>query len=283
METSEALKLEQPEPTAAEPVKEEEPEKEAVTGIVVAKDPHALSSNLEFPMPVTTDLVVVARNSSEMAQAQSKLVEWVDSKIAHEKAVLAEAEGKLALAKEQHQRRSAFTGLVKEAKAVVLYYEKVRLALLAGYCIVPNFPIQLIAVRTDDKEPGYMESANSWVKAFDVPVESLPPGEGRYVDPEVRARVETREVVKKQGEPPERKKYAVSSGGFREVAFPARLAKMVIMEDLGRAQQLKLFDSIGMLPASARRVKDPMLIGQIRNKKNIISFMIAWWIDTSAL
>jgi hypothetical protein len=231
---------------------------------------------VELPLPMADNLVVVARNSSEMAQAQEKLILWADAKIEAEKVLLAEAEAKLAKVKEMKQRTATYANRVMLARNQVTFYEKIRFALQSGYCIVPNFPVEILAIRTTRVEPD-PKTRNM----FEQKPMMLPTGEGRYVDPtpKISSRTETIE-----GKPPKKVHYP---DHFREVTFPAALARVEILEDLNRAQKLKVFDSIGILP-STRRKPDPMLIGQICNKRgpyNIktVSFMIAWWIDTSTL
>lgn len=235
------------------------------------------ATGVELPLPMATDLVVVARNSSEMALAQQKLISWADTRIEAEKALLLEAETKLAKAKEMGQRTNTYGNRVMLARGSVQYYEKIRFALRAGYCIVPNFPVELLAIRTTKTEPG---KSNSHMGFEQKPMQ-LPVGEGRYVDPIPKI---STQLVTKEGEKPKKVRYP---DHFREVTFPASLARIEILEDLDRAQRLKVFDAIGILP-STRRKPDPMLIGQISHKRgpyNIktVSFMIAWWIDTSTL
>lgn len=229
---------------------------------------------VELPLPMSTDLVVVARNSSEMALAQQKLITWAEARVEAEKALLVEAEVKLAKAREMKQRTTTYANRVMVARGSVSYYEKIKFALQAGYCIVPNFPIELIAIRTKKAEPTLNGHTNEQ-KAM-----MLPPGEGRYVDPipKMSTRTET------EGDKIKRVQHA---DYFREVTFPASLARIEILEDLDRAQKLKLFDAIGILP-STRRKPDPMLIGQIYHKRGpysvkSVSFLIAWWIDTTTL
>jgi hypothetical protein len=259
---------------------------EVTEAIVVATPPPPEPPKAveELPLPVAGNLLVVARNSAEMAQAQMKLVSWAIGKVALEKSKLEEAEALLAKAKSMHQRTSSLAKAVATAKGSVLYYAKVQQAIEAGYCIVPNFPIELIMVRTDAEEPVDHEVNGSWASLPAVRPAQLPTGMGRYVSAEVASAVRE-DTTEKDGKVTKTKvRYTT---GFQDVAFPARLAKIAILSDLDVAQKRKIFDSIGVLPAT-RRQPDPMLIGQIhcrqgRRDVKTISFMIAWWIDTSML
>ena len=230
---------------------------------------------VELPLPVTSDLVVVARNSSEMAQAQKRLIEWVNWKIEGERALLREAEAKLAKAHDMKQRTTTYANRVMVAKGSVSFYEKIKFALEAGYAIVPNFPIELLAIRTTKKEPTKGRHGVFEQKAMELPV-----GAGRYVDP--MPKISSTLVTED-----EKTKRLYYPDHFREVTFPASLARIEILEDLDRSQKMMIFDAIGILP-STRRKPDPMLIGQVSHKRGpysvkTVSFLIAWWIDTATL
>lgn len=256
------------------------------TIIMVPKTDTEAEKRIAVPIPVATDIVVVARNSAEMAQARTRLVAWATDKVAEEKTLLKDAEEKFELAKKMHQARAGYAKIVAEHREGVTFYEKVKVALEHGYCIVPNFPVELLAVRTTDVEPDYAESLNRWTSAFDVEPMRLPAGMGHYVGPNAKVSSKKRTDIGKDNKPVIQTVHYTS--GFRPVTFPARLAKMEILEDLGRAQRVKVFDSIGMLPKVKRNPPDPMLIGQIHQRlgpysTKTISFMIAWWIDTASL
>jgi hypothetical protein len=65
----------------------------------------------------------------------------------------------------------------------VLYYEKIKAAVEAGYLIVPNFPIDVFAVRV--KRAKQREATATYEYRADyktAKAELLPAGEGRYVD-----------------------------------------------------------------------------------------------------
>ena len=256
------------------------------TTIVVPKTDTEPALTIKVPIPVATDIVVVARSSAEMAQARTRLVAWATDKVAEEKAALVEAEAKFELAKKMHQARAGYAKIVAEHREGVVFYEKVKVALEHGYCIVPNFPVELLAVRTTDVEPDYAESLNRWTASFEVEPMRLPAGMGHYVGPTATVGSKKRTDLDKDNKPVVKTVHYTK--GFRPVTFPARLAKMEILEDLGRAQRVKVFDSIGMLPKVKRNPPDPMLIGQIHQRlgpysTKTISFMIAWWIDTASL
>jgi hypothetical protein len=240
-----------------------------------------------LPLPVAQDMVVIARNSSEMLAAQAQLLEWAEAKIEVEKATLADAQAQLAMAKSMKHRTGAYTNQVTLAKDSVNFYEKLKLAIEAGYTIVPNFPVQTIAIRTGRSVPKSQELNAQYHSGLnEIPFERLPAGDGHYVDPVPYAGRRTDINIKGDGS--EEKKRVIYSKGFRDVAFPANLARVEVLQHLDRAMQTKIFDSIGILPAVPKRKVDPMIIGQIHHKVSstvtrVTSFMIAWWVDTSGL
>jgi hypothetical protein len=240
----------------------------------------------ELPLPVAHDLVVIARNSSEMIAAQAQLLAWANAKIEVERASLADAEAQLALAKSMKHRTGAYTNQVTLAKDSVNFYEKLKMAIEAGYTIVPNFPVQTIAIRTQRTEPRNAEySTRHFTSLPEIKAERLPAGEGHYVDPIPSSGRRTDST----GEGENTKKTTVIfPTRFRDVAFPANLARVEVLQHLDRAMQAKIFDSIGILPAVPKKKVDPMIIGQIHHKVSttvtrVTSFMIAWWVDTSGL
>jgi hypothetical protein len=254
------------------------------TEVTPEEPPSAVMSG-DLPLPVAQDLVVIARNSSEMALAQAQLLAWAEAKIEVEKAALVDAEAQLAMAKSMKHRTVAYTKQVNLAKDSVNFYEKLKLAIQAGYTIVPNFPVQTIAIRTKRMVPKYHQyNARSHFGLPEVDAERLPAGDGHYVDPVPSA---GRKTLPAAGEG-SKEMTVIFPTRFREVAFPATLAKVEVLQHLDRALKTKIFDSIGILPTVPKKKVDPMIIGQIHHKVSstvtrVTSFMIAWWVDTRGL
>lgn len=228
------------------------------------------------------DVVVLARDPQEMAHAQQGLIDWFQQKILAEKAQLAECEENLAVAVRLKTRTNGWKNQVVRAKRKVLYYEKGLQALQEGYYIVPEFPLQIIAVRTDKKNPPG-KVYTGWQGVPDVEPAQLPEGEGRYVDSAPLVRMWTT----KQGDDPKTQKTHRRATDFVEdFDFPFKLVKPQVLKDLDRAMRMRLFDEIGVLPARARNT-DPMVVGRIRCKhgpyERTLSFLITWWIDTRDL
>lgn len=237
----------------------------------------AVSEKIESPL---ADMVVIAKNSQEMAKAQVELFEWFSKKVDKEKDELKVAEQNLSHAVEAKIRASGWKRQVNIAKARVTYYEKAREAIEAGYCIVPDFPIDVFAVRTTKAKPRRSVLRSNWKTRNGSTAEpmSLESGDGRYVSESLKL-VDT--VEDNDG----KSVFLSRVEGFEEVDFPLKAVKPMILAELSRAMKLKIFDEIGVLPA--RRVNsDPMIIGKVilgHGGGQVVNFLITWWVDTSAL
>jgi hypothetical protein len=249
----------------------------------LAKSEPAPLAQSEPTLAVSDDIVVLARDPNEMAEAQKGLILWMDRKLASLNAELAEAEENLATAKRMKVRTQGWQRIVKLAKNRITYYGKARSALEEGYCIIPDFPVQLVAVKTTKKWPPKKWRGGGGHMVPDVVSEPLPDGEGRYVSPDPT--VTTRDLPRKPDETWTRVESRAVD--FRDVDFPFKVVKPQILKGLETAMKRKLFDEIGVLPA-ARKGGDPVLVGRIKRKEGTyhepsLTFLIAWWIDTSDL
>lgn len=228
--------------------------------------------------PAPDDLVVLATNPSEMQHAQQQLLAWADRKMEILQAELAEAEQNLAECKKLKVKTAAWTRQVGLARDRITYYEKIRAAIAEGYYIVPNFPVQVIAIRTEAKKP---PKRSTWGEAAPYSSESPPLGEGRHVAPEMTNRVTRHED----------RSLTFTPTAFRDFNFPFQVVKPKVLSDLDHAMKLRIFDEIGILPAAAPAKRavggDPMLVGIIRRRENSgpvqTMFLISWWIDTRSL
>lgn len=243
-------------------------------------------------------LVVFAQNRAEMVESQQALVNWADFKVAEAEKELQEAVENLEHAKKHKWKTSGWATVKARATKTLDFYVKIQQALLAGYAIVPNFPIDVFAVRTKRKFPleRYEEatSKDGWtprsltITNRDVRNESLPLGVGEYVD-----RVPTILTTRKQLTDGTYR-HAQQTTEFNSVDFPIKAVKPVILEETGKALMLKIFDEIGCSPSPRMawntRVPstgDPMVVGRVNyqygNKTKTISFLLAWWLDVKDL
>lgn len=230
--------------------------------------------------PPLADFTVIARNPNEMAAAQQRMITWATAKIEAEQELLAEAEHALRLALDNAWGLKAWEGRVNLAARRVAFYKKLKVALDAGYYIVPPFPIDIFAIRTNRDRPNPKRGMTSWDTHAQTP-QVLPAGAGRYVSdlPETWQRKLPGE---KDGKPIEVTEYWAKE--FREIDFPFKLAKPAILEATVAAMALKVFDQLGALPASAKF--DPIICGQVLKPdryRTPINFFVTWWLDTRTL
>lgn len=235
-------------------------------------------------------LVVLAKNRAEMVEAQTQSVEWAFNKLQHTRAVLEEAEANLTLAAEQMWQTSGWERVVKREKKKVQYYEKIHAALSAGYVIIPNFPIDVFAIRTNRNYP-LKHYSDSWGRDRSQHSEVLALGEGNHVDSVPRERQMTYRAGT-MGESQKFDKTYYWADDFRDVDFPIKGVKPAVLEETSKALLLKIFDEMGCTPGRSirhqdtrfNRKADPMVVGRIIYKEGskqerAVSFLITWWLD----
>lgn len=244
--------------------------------------PAVVETVVEQPM----DFTVFANNPADMVGAQRSLILWCARKIQAEKSELAEAQRNLDAAKAHKWSPAAWATQVKKHERQIEFYRKIKMALEAGYYIVPPFPIDIFAIRTKRETPKWRWQSNQWRDHHEQKGQVLPAGAGRYVSPDPRLY----------------KQYFAESdgkGGSKQVAywrpdewvdadFPFKLAKAEIMEATRAAMALKVFDQMGALPT--HRAPDPIICGQILfqqqpsyGERKAVSFFVSWWLDTRTL
>lgn len=231
---------------------------------------------------------LVALTPAELPATQAALADWCLSKMRDLGQEYRELSANLAIAKRNRWSRGGLISATRRTKQRIQHYRKIRVAVQAGYLIVPNFPIEVIAVRVrEDSRPRYKTGRY----ASDVNTAEphlLPAGEGEYVN----------ELTNVQRFDNDEKGNPVMEAGYFNptVDFPVVGIKPVIMEATARAMALRLFDKIGIANHSGRtssrgsKRADPIVIGQIldpryrsRWNEKPVSFFIAWWLDTSVL
>lgn len=231
--------------------------------------------------------IVVALSPEEMPAAQAHLVQWCDQQLAALSKEFEELEEHRLIAASNGWKLTSIASTARRAEQRLKYYRKVKAALAAGYLIVPNMPVDLLAIRVSRDGPLWRDrkTTSSWKpQRFDVPAEILPLGEGRYVD---------------EGVPPQDDSYfgpADAKGERHLIAkyrpgeeyvepdFPIRAVKPVVLEATQRAMALRIFDEIGTVRQDAMaRGRDPIMVGRIKThggqSPKVATFFLAWWLD----
>ena len=256
--------------------------------------------------PISTAMVVkheaetipasgTAINMEQIPHMQASLIEWCRSKVTAVKAEAAE----LYEAFQHALKHTWKSGTLKRqsdlASKRVVYYEKIRDALEAGYCIFPTVDCEVFAIRTGKVTPKYnREFVHYGGPDFEDKAQLLPSGEGRYVEPVplVTSFASSREATRHDGVKYIKEGRTFTTHSFDEVDFPLVMAKPHIMDVAGKAMALKIFDEIGIIGdtgrmRSARRGQDPVIVGRIISpgygQHKRITFLIAWHVDTKDL
>lgn len=230
--------------------------------------------------PDVEDLHLVALTPADMVATQTALAAWCDRKIAAVGAEQADLEANLELATAHGWKHASVLATLNRAARRVRYYEKIKAAVEAGYVIVPNFPIDVFAVRVNrEKQPEKVKDS-TWGGFAALP-QLLPAGEGRYVDDQVLYRDES---AVKTVEGKEKVVRRFVSDDYDAPDFPVLLVKPAVLQATQRAMALRIFDQVGLVRNDSGQ--DPIVVGQLldpRGKGRRVSCFIAWWLDTASL
>lgn len=251
-----------------------------------------MSTELALPTAHTS---LVALTPQDMGPVQAELAEWCKAKIIELSLELKDARENFRQAKKMKWRHQSWQRVASTLVRRMIYYTKIKAAVKAGYLVVPNFPVEVMAVRVDRERPAH-ETGKYPTQINEAKADlSLPPGVGRYVDemiPTYDSSYRTHPTPDGKSETIQR---VTTAGRYATPDFPATLVKPIVMEATERAMSLKLFDRIGLVNqggggmSPARRRSDPIVVGQILNggtrhpQDNRVTFFIAWWLDTRML
>lgn len=219
-----------------------------------------------------------AQNSEEMAKAQSGLSAWLTRKIKEVRKELSEVRQSLKVAKERKWSSAPFQRQKNRIEGQSKYYCKLLAAVNAGYVLVPEFPVDIFAVRVNRSRPGYENTLSS---------DKLEVAEGRYVAGDATKRWagggENRQLV---------------NDDFQNVTFPLVAAKPHVMQATAEAMEKKIFDEVGIVTgtssyghkrtAATNTFGDPLIIGIIKADKRGYQekrchFLIAWHVNVEDL
>ncbi len=230
---------------------------------------------------------IAATTPDEMVQTQAHLTAWCDHKLAE----IADDKLEFGCMEDAAAKHGFDVGGIRrrlgKLKAKREFYEKIRAAVQAGYVIVPNFPINVFAIRTTREEPtGTCEASSRYGLSDLGQAPSLAPvGEGKNVSPwPITETDNTGRRNPDTGKEEDRfYRYATE---FKDVAFPVAIVKPQIIEATGEALKKLLFDEVGIVRDSAKG--DPIIIGRIRERGvrgggKEVSFFVAWWLDLDTL
>ena len=250
-----------------------------------------MSTELTIPnVQLESDVHLVARNPNEMHLAKANLENWLVQKVAQTDK---ETDELFAAYEEAVKHKWAAKTLRNHgnlAKRRGDFYKKVLAAVQAGYTIVPNFPIDVFAVRVKRAAPKYEQSTSTYsqqdaiANAHEAEPDTLPYGEGRYVGTSVQGHAGSYQEKKKDGT--EITRYFFTATDFTDIQFPIECARVEVISASAEAMALRVFDSVGICPQTRRG--DPLIIGRILGPKvgysrKEVSFLLAWHLDLRTL
>lgn len=237
---------------------------------------------------------LVARNPIEMQAAQADLANWLRNKLLGIEFEIRELNAALNEARENNWSTAALTRQRNKTVGQETFYFKLLTAVEAGYTIIPEFPIDIFAIRVT--RGGVRAAVATHTYGYGHPdIDPERPdvaavGEGEYKNPlqlvrhgEYKEQRDGKEVTVKFTHP---------SSFQDEIVFPLQAARPVIMNATAEAMALKVFDQIGIcLPqvnAGVRRKGDPLIIGQILGRREgwnqkCVSFIIGWHLNLNDL
>lgn len=231
---------------------------------------------------------LVAMNRLDLEAAHAKMTEWTRARLDKVAVDLDVEITNQRIAAENNWLTAPFDRRIATLKRQAIFYEKIIAALDAGFAIVPNFGMNLFAIRTASGVPRGGASANRWER-FVQPAQLLRVGEGEYRNPEPE--VYQRQIQKpdgKGGTTPDREYFP---NEFTDLEFPLALAQPALMTSVGKAMALKLFDEIGVAADLGSRIGggtrgDPIFLGRLLNPRKgrpALTFFIGWYFDPSRL
>jgi len=246
-----------------------------------------------IPLPLDNHMIVLAKDPQEMQVSQERLGAWFEERTATAKIELADAETNLAQAKSRKWATTGWRRQVKLASDRVIFYEKCLAAIQAGYCIIPDFPTDVFAVRTSRKKPAKNSLTRTGWSPNPAPQRSdgSPLGAGEYVSPDANLLESRKQITRTNYEGKEIKETSITAWADTHAVpdFPMKAVPTQILDATGKAMALKFFDEIGVLPArrTQARAGDPIVTGRIVRREGTrdigLTFLIKWWIDTRDL
>lgn len=240
------------------------------------------------PTQMVPTMHVVARNAEEMQAARQRIHVWLSNKLSYIAAEIHELSEALERATHARWNRSALKRALNTQLSQQVFYQKCLGAVDAGYTIVPDFPVDVFAIRVTRQEPTPYHQFGSWSYPAlpDQQPDILPEGLGQYVSEQAPTTTFNREHADDKGNK-STKHHRRTLDHFNEVTFPMQVARVALMDQTASAMQLKVFDQIGICPPRREKKADPMVIGQViikeRYRTRTVNFLLGWCLNLNDL
>lgn len=227
--------------------------------------------------------MMTATDRPTLVGAHGNLEDWIGVKIAGLAAELVVSEAELDRAAERKWAVKPFERQIDRTRKHLAYLRKVKAALEAGYSIIPNLRLDLLAVRTN-KHPKYL--LQEVESRPEVEAQKLPIGDGAFVNPSPEYRHWQISRPNSSGTGTHHVTLYETTD-HAPVDVPHVLLKRDLADALHKALEEKLFDEIGIVQDSPRG--DPVLVGRVLSPKasgwnrDGVAFFIGWWFDPKTL
>src|SRR5678816_122605 len=225
---------------------------------------------------------LIALTPAEVPVVQADLAAWCLQKCEALGKDLARARQNLAIVKDAGWQKTSFVREISKTRARMIYFAKIREAVQAGYLVVPNFPVDIMAIRLHPELRRAQQDHRGQIDVTDAGPhkgQMLAPGQGEYVANRRPSLDQSYETTDKDGRKVRHSLYEAS--GYEDPDFPVRFIKPEVLDATRRAMALKLFDRIGVV---SNKQMDPLVLGQILDPRSTrwqvrcVSFFIAWWL-----
>ena len=234
------------------------------------------------------DTELIALNPGEMMLAQNALTNWCVNKIAEVKNELASAQEVLNSLVTAGMHDLKQRHVIKGVTRRITFYEKIKAALDAGYYIVPPFPVQSFAIRSNKAKPPPVQSLHSTRSGWDHDVINNPPalpnGVGEFHNIITDREYSHSDMNGKNADGTDKYVDYYSNVDWKDVEFPMQVTRPELIEATSKAMKEKIFDRLGVLPTY--RKDDPIIVGQIKHwqtGRSPVTFFVAWWLNTAYL
>lgn len=259
-------------------------------------------------VPTVPEQHLVALSPVEMQAKREDLKTWLENKLTVIERDIIEANAALNEARRNGWATGALTNARNRAVDDETFYNKILLAVEAGHTIIPDFPIQVFAVRRHKPDEGEsftfdgLRHGESTFLNRPARPDCAPAGAGAYRNPQPEILTSTRENKLATPDNKQPRYYTTVrrvSHAAAPVSFPVVSARSPIMKATAAAMNEKVFDQVGVcLPTTAvaggrqvrqsSRAGDPLIIGQVLRKnegarQKTVSFIIAWHLNLNEL
>lgn len=239
---------------------------------------------------------LVARNPAEMQAARGDLLVWLKQKLTSTEAEIRDLNASVEEARQNNWKTDALIRARNRTVNLETFYFKMLMAVEAGYTIIPDFPIDVFAIRVNRSGVRQQEETQTtdwgWPSIPNQPADTTAAGSGEYRNPEALERHMEWKDKNAKGE--EVNYRTTRAAKFQdEIVFPMIAARPEVMNATAGAMALKVFDQIGICRPvkEGRQVQfgkgDPLIMGQILLRRpqdtKVVNFIIAWHLNLNDL